>query len=143
VARRRGRAGSAAGAFRRPLLGQARRRGLEHPQGPDRAWRNGGAGSTARVPRGARRVPAGELVPLPPLRQKGGKWVEGFALEGDFDPAALLSNSFSLEWPPRSGRVQSFPEVDRVRWFPLLQAEEMILPSQRPLLAALPEVIPS
>jgi predicted NUDIX family NTP pyrophosphohydrolase len=83
----------------------------------------------------------GPLIPLPPLRQKGGKWVEAFALKGDFDPAALASNSFTIEWPPRSGRMQSFPEVDRVRWFTLAEADAMILPSQRPLLEALQTVI--
>jgi predicted NUDIX family NTP pyrophosphohydrolase len=132
---------------------------LAHFGGPYWAQRDAGAWS---IPKGliepgetaeqaARRefreelgaVAVGELVALPPLRQKGGKWVEGFALEGDFEPDALVSNSFSVEWPPRSGRVQSFPEMDRVRWFTLPQAEEMILPSQRPLLAALLEVIPS
>ena len=85
--------------------------------------------------------PAGTLVPLPPLRQKGGKWVEAFALEGDFDPAGLASNSFTIEWPPRSGKMQSFPEVDRVRWFTMAEADAMILPSQRPLLDALQTVI--
>ncbi len=81
--------------------------------------------------------PVGDLVPLPPLRQKGGKWVEAFALEGEFDPDALVSNSFTLEWPRGSGRLQSFPEVDRVRWFAPAEAERMIPPSQRPLLESL------
>jgi predicted NUDIX family NTP pyrophosphohydrolase len=79
----------------------------------------------------------GDLIPLPPLRQKGGKWVHAFAMEGEFDPAALASNSFTLEWPRGSGRMQSFPEVDRVRWFALSEAEAMMLPSQLPLLGAL------
>jgi predicted NUDIX family NTP pyrophosphohydrolase len=79
----------------------------------------------------------GNLVPLPPLRQKGGKWVEAFAVQGTFDPAQLASNSFTLEWPRGSGRQQSFPEVDRVRWFSLAEAEAMMLPSQMPLLASL------
>jgi predicted NUDIX family NTP pyrophosphohydrolase len=79
----------------------------------------------------------GNLVPLPPLRQKGGKLVEAFAVQGTFDPAQLASNSFTLEWPRGSGRQQSFPEVDRVRWFSLAEAEAMILPSQLPLLASL------
>ena len=82
----------------------------------------------------------GELVPLPPLRQRGGKWVDAFALEGDFDPATLASNSFTLEWPPRSGQLRSYPEVDQVRWFGLDEAEKMILPSQAPLLACLPPI---
>ena len=83
----------------------------------------------------------GELTPLPSLRQRGGKWVEAFALEGGFDPGQLASNSFTLEWPRGSGRLQSFLEVDRVRWFPLGEAERMILASQRPLLEALRALI--
>jgi predicted NUDIX family NTP pyrophosphohydrolase len=82
-------------------------------------------------------APAGPLVALPPLRQKGGKWVDAFAIEGDFDPADLASNSFTMEWPRGSGRLQSFPEVDQVRWFKPAEAAEMILPSQSPLLEAL------
>jgi predicted NUDIX family NTP pyrophosphohydrolase len=82
----------------------------------------------------------GDLVPLPPLKQRGGKWVEAFAMEGDFDPEALDSNSFTLEWPPRSGQFRTCPEVDQVRWFALAEAEPMILPSQRPLLEALQAV---
>ena len=79
----------------------------------------------------------GELVPLGRIRQRGGKWVEAFAMEGDLDPEKIVSNLFTLEWPPRSGRFQSFPEVDRAAWFGLEQAKAMILPSQRPILDAL------
>lgn len=79
----------------------------------------------------------GELVPLGQLRQAGGKIVEGFALEQDLDAAATGSNHFELEWPPRSGRRQSFPEIDAARWFGVLEAREMILPSQQPLLERL------
>ncbi len=78
----------------------------------------------------------GELVPLGSVRQKGGKYVEAFALEGDLDAAAIRSNHFTLEWPPRSGRSQSFPEIDRAAWFRLDEAREKILPSQAPLLDA-------
>lgn len=78
---------------------------------------------------------------LPPIRQKGGKWVHAFALEGDFDPASLVSNSFTMEWPPRSGRFRDYPEVGKVRWFTLSEAEAMILPSLRPLLAAIAELV--
>jgi predicted NUDIX family NTP pyrophosphohydrolase len=81
--------------------------------------------------------PAGVLRPLGSLRQKGGKWIEAFALEGDFDPAALRSNSFDCEWPPRSGKLASFPEIDAVRWFDLTAARECILASQAPLLERL------
>jgi predicted NUDIX family NTP pyrophosphohydrolase len=78
--------------------------------------------------------PEGALVPLGRIRQKGGKWVEAFALEGDLDAAAIVSNGFTLEWPPRSGRFQSHPEIDRAAWFALAEAREKILPSQRPIL---------
>jgi predicted NUDIX family NTP pyrophosphohydrolase len=76
----------------------------------------------------------GPLVPLPPVRQAGGKVVTPFALEGAFDCDALTSNDFVSEWPPRSGQVQSFPEVDRAQWFDLVTAAAKILPSQRPIL---------
>lgn len=83
----------------------------------------------------------GDLVPLPPLRQKGGKWVDAFAMEGDFNPDELASNSFAMEWPRGSGQIQSFPEVDRVRWLDADEAERMILPSQKPLLDSLRALI--
>ena len=78
--------------------------------------------------------PEGALVPLGRIRQKGGKSVEAFALEGDLDAAAIVSNAFTLEWPPRSGRFQSFPEIDRAAWFGLGEAREKILPGQSELL---------
>lgn len=80
---------------------------------------------------------AGEPRPLCRIRQAGGKWVEAFALEGDFDVTALASNRFTLEYPPKSGRFRDFPEVDEARWFDLAEAEAAMLPSQRPILAAL------
>lgn len=83
------------------------------------------------------REAAGELQPLGEIVQKGGKRVVAFALEGDFDVAGLRSNTFDLEWPPRSGRVQAFPEVDRVEWMTLGAAREKILPSQAILLERL------
>jgi predicted NUDIX family NTP pyrophosphohydrolase len=79
----------------------------------------------------------GPLVPLATIRQKGGKIVEAFALEGDLDADAIESNLFTIEWPPRSGRMASFPEVDRARWFALDEARAMILPSQLPLIDSL------
>jgi predicted NUDIX family NTP pyrophosphohydrolase len=82
-------------------------------------------------------VPSGCPMPLATVRQNGGKLVEVFALEGDFDPASLKSNHFELEWPPRSGRMQSFPELDRVAWMELQEARTRILKSQQPLLDAL------
>jgi predicted NUDIX family NTP pyrophosphohydrolase len=82
-------------------------------------------------------VPAGVPMPLATVRQNGGKLVEVFALEGEFEPADLKSNLFELEWPPRSGRLQSFPELDAVTWMPLAEARRRILRSQLPLLDAL------
>lgn len=79
----------------------------------------------------------GPLVPLGRIRQKGGKWVEPFALEGDLDADRIVSNRYTLEWPPRSGRFASYPEVDRAAWFGLEEARRRILPSQAPLLDAL------
>jgi predicted NUDIX family NTP pyrophosphohydrolase len=85
--------------------------------------------------------PRGEFQPLGDVVQAGGKRVSAWAVEGDFDPAALVSNSFELEWPPRSGRKQSFPEVDRAEWFSREQAREKILPGQRAFIDRLVELI--
>jgi predicted NUDIX family NTP pyrophosphohydrolase len=82
-------------------------------------------------------APVGTPVPLCTVRQKGGKWVEAFALEGDFDPAGLSSNSFTLEYPPRSGQFRDFPEVEEARWFTLEEARPKMLASQLPILDAL------
>jgi predicted NUDIX family NTP pyrophosphohydrolase len=79
----------------------------------------------------------GPFEPLPPARQRGGKLVSAWAVEGDFDVSALASNTFEMEWPPRSGRRRRFPEVDRAEWFPLHVAETKINDGQRPLLQAL------
>jgi predicted NUDIX family NTP pyrophosphohydrolase len=84
---------------------------------------------------------AGEMMPLGDIRQKAGKTVTAFAAECDFDPATLASNSFEMEWPPRSGRAASFPEVDRAGWFPLADAREKIIDGQRPLLDRLEELL--
>jgi predicted NUDIX family NTP pyrophosphohydrolase len=75
--------------------------------------------------------------PLGTVRQAGGKMVEAFALEGDLDPAAIRSIEFEIEWPPRSGRRQSFPEADEARWMSLKEARSLMLPSQLPLIDAL------
>ena len=79
-------------------------------------------------------LPAGTAHALGRIRQKGGKWVEAFALEGDFDVARLRSNLFELEWPPRSGRRQQFPEIDRAAWFALDEARGKIRDTQAELL---------
>ena len=75
--------------------------------------------------------------PLAIVRQAGGKTVEAFAAEGDLDLAAVRSIEFEMEWPPRSGRLQRFPEVAEARWMTLGEASAMMLPSQLPLLDAL------
>ena len=81
--------------------------------------------------------PSGEPRPLCRIRQAGGKWVEAFVLEGDLDTERIVSTEFTLEWPPRSGEMQSYPEVDRAAWFSLAEARAQILPSQAPILDAL------
>lgn len=81
--------------------------------------------------------PRGDLAPLGELVQPGRKVVTAFALEGDFDPATLTSNTFELEWPPRSGRRATFPEVDRAAWFSPDEARQRILPGQRDFIARL------
>ena len=73
----------------------------------------------------------GAFIALEPVRQPGGKLVHAWAVRADFDPARLRSNTFSLEWPPRSGRQQAFPEIDRAAWFPLGQARVKMLEGQR------------
>jgi predicted NUDIX family NTP pyrophosphohydrolase len=79
----------------------------------------------------------GEFLELDPLRQPTGKVVYAWAVRGDFDPARLSSNLFSMEWPPKSGRRQEFPEVDRAAWFSIAEARVRILSGQAPFLEAL------
>ena len=74
---------------------------------------------------------------LATVRQAGGKLVEAFAVEGDLDPGEIRSNEFELEWPPRSGRLERFPEVTEARWMSLAEARLLMLPSQLPLIDAL------
>lgn len=83
----------------------------------------------------------GALVPLGRIRQKGGKWVEPFALEGDLDAERIVSNRYTIEWPPRSGRFVSYPEVDRAAWFGVAEARRKMLPSQIPILDALQRLV--
>jgi predicted NUDIX family NTP pyrophosphohydrolase len=75
-------------------------------------------------------VPPGELQPLGDVRQRAGKTVTAWALAADLDVATITSNTFELEWPPRSGRVQQFPEVDRAAWFDLAAARPRIIAAQ-------------
>lgn len=80
-----------------------------------------------------------QLIELGSIRQRAGKVVDAWAAEADFDPATLDSNTFSMEWPPRSGNEQEFPEVDRAEWFDPETAREKILPAQAELLDRLIE----
>jgi predicted NUDIX family NTP pyrophosphohydrolase len=128
---------------------------LVHPGGP--FWRNRDVGAWM-IPKGAvdegenaaaaairefeeelGSRPEGEPYELCTIRQKGGKWVQAFALEGDLDADRIISNHFKVEFPPRSGEYRSFPEVDRAAWFEIEAARDMILPSQTPILDALAE----
>jgi predicted NUDIX family NTP pyrophosphohydrolase len=133
---------------------------LAHPGGP--IWRKRDEGAWT-IPKGepnegeelldaARREFAEELgspaaasrddfIALTPVRQPGGKIVHAFALEADFDPNRVSSNVFSMEWPPRSGRQQSFPEIDRAAWFALEVARTKILAGQAPLLDELTRLV--
>ena len=119
---------------------------LVHPGGP--FWRNKDQGAWT-IPKGefqdeeplaaAQREfkeetgsepPDGQYIPLTPIKQKNGKIVSAWAVEGDFDPARLNSNEFEIEWPPRSGRMQKFPEVDRAEWFEPDVAKQKMLSGQ-------------
>jgi predicted NUDIX family NTP pyrophosphohydrolase len=139
--------------------GPALRLLLVHPGGPFWAKKDLGAWS---IPKGeheegdvplavARRefeeelgkpAPAGDAIELGELVQPSRKRIVAFAIEGDFDPSRLKSNLFELEWPPRSRRMQSFPEVDRAQWFTPEEARAKILPGQRPFIDRLIELIP-
>jgi predicted NUDIX family NTP pyrophosphohydrolase len=128
---------------------------LVHPGGPLWAKRDRGAWS---IPKGeyeqgedpldaARREfeeelgappPAGDVEDLGEIRQKGGKLVRAWAIEGDLDETQARSNTFQLEWPPRSGKLIDVAEVDRAEWFDLDAARERINPAQAPLLDRIP-----
>jgi predicted NUDIX family NTP pyrophosphohydrolase len=82
-------------------------------------------------------VPAGELVPLGEVRQSGGKLVTAWALAADLDPAEVVPGTFEMAWPPRSGVLRTFQELDRVEWFDLATAGEKIVGAQREFLARL------
>jgi len=79
-------------------------------------------------------IPQGEFIPLGEVRQQGGKIVTAWAFEGDCDPSKVRSNTFSMEWPPRSGRMQQFPEIDRAEWFSIETARSKLLKGQLSLL---------
>jgi predicted NUDIX family NTP pyrophosphohydrolase len=126
---------------------------LVHPGGP--FWRNKDAGAWT-IPKGEPAVgeelleaakrefeeetgfaPSGHFTPLPPVKQKGGKVIHAWAIEGDLDPAQIRSNTFEMEWPPRSGRRAAFPEIDRAGFFSLDQARLKMNSGQVALLDAL------
>jgi predicted NUDIX family NTP pyrophosphohydrolase len=126
---------------------------LAHPGGPFWAKKDDGAWTT---PKGlaepgadlldtARRefaeetnlTAAGDFIALTPVKQQSGKVVHVWAFEADFDLTPFASNTFEIEWPPKSGRRQQFPEIDRVAYFTLAVAMTKILPYQRPLLREL------
>jgi predicted NUDIX family NTP pyrophosphohydrolase len=127
---------------------------LVHPGGP--FWRKRDLGSWS-IPKGeyaqgedARAValrefeeetgvtpPTGDLLALGEVRQAGGKIVTAWAIEGDIDPEKIVSNTFETVWPPKSGRRETFPEIDRAGWFALAEAREKILDGQRSFLERL------
>jgi predicted NUDIX family NTP pyrophosphohydrolase len=80
-------------------------------------------------------------VPLGEVRQSGGKRLTAWAAEGDLDAAAAVSNTFALEWPPRSGRVQEFPEIDRAAWLTVDEARGKLVAGQVPLLDRLLDLL--
>jgi predicted NUDIX family NTP pyrophosphohydrolase len=83
--------------------------------------------------------PAGPFLPLAQRKQPGGKRIDAWATESDWDSSRLVSNTFSMEWPKGSGRIQTFPEVDRAEWFEISEAARRILPGQRGFLDELYE----
>ncbi|MBU8548382.1 NUDIX domain-containing protein [Streptomyces sp. Babs14] len=83
--------------------------------------------------------PEGEAVPLGEVRQAGGKVVTAWAVAADLDPATVAPGTFRMEWPPRSGRIVEFPELDRVAWFPVDRAREVIVKAQAAFLDRLAE----
>jgi predicted NUDIX family NTP pyrophosphohydrolase len=78
--------------------------------------------------------PTGPFIPLKPIKQKGGKVVHAWAFEGDCDPSRLTSNTFAMEWPPKSGRQMEFPEIDRAEFFDLAMARKKIKVGQEALI---------
>jgi predicted NUDIX family NTP pyrophosphohydrolase len=130
---------------------------LVHPGGPFWSQKDAGAWSIPKGEHGPEEAPlaaarrefaeetgfnaSGPFLPLTPIKQKSGKLIQAFAAEGEADPAALTSNTFTLEWPPQSGRRQEFPEVDRGAWFTLAEAQEKIHPGQAGFLEELARLV--
>ncbi len=84
---------------------------------------------------------SGTFIALTPVKQPSGKLISAWAVEGDLEPSTLRSNTFRIEWPPKSGRQQEFPEVDRAQWFDRALARRKIIPGQLPLLAELETIL--
>ena len=139
--------------------GGAREVLLVHPGGPFWARRDAGSWSIPKGEYGDEEdpracalrefeeetgtpLPPGELVDLGGVKQKGGKLVQAWAAEGDLDADAVRSNTFTMEWPPRSGRTAEFPEVDRAGWFGIDEAREKLNPAQAEFLDRLVERLP-
>jgi len=80
---------------------------------------------------------SGKFIQLNPVKQKSGKLVYAWAVEGDIDPEKIKSNSFEIEWPPRSGKMKSFPEIDKAAWFQLSDAQKKIIEAQSALIKEL------
>ena len=130
---------------------------LVHPGGPFWAKKEIGAWSIPKGEHGPDEDPleaacrefaeetgftaTGPFFPLTPQKQKSGKLIRAFACEGNVEPEDLRSNTFALEWPPRSGKFVEFPEVDRASWFPLAKAKEKIHPGQGGFLQELAEML--
>jgi predicted NUDIX family NTP pyrophosphohydrolase len=106
-----------------------------------RGGRGPPGGGLARVCGGGTPAPEGEALELGEVRQKAGKTVLAWAIAGDLDAEHITSNTFTMEWPPRSGRTQPFPEVDRAGWFGLEEARRRINPAQAALLDRLREAL--
>jgi predicted NUDIX family NTP pyrophosphohydrolase len=84
--------------------------------------------------------PSGPFIPLTPIKQKGGKIVHAWAFKGDCDPSATVSNTFTMEWPPRSGKMAEFPEIDRTGFFDLTAAKVKIKAGQEALIEELKQI---
>ncbi len=105
---------------------------LVHPGGPYFAKKDEGSWT---IPKGeidlqfkeeTGHLPSGNFIALNPIQQKGGKIVKCWAIEGEIDPARLVSNTFEMEWPPKSGKMQTYPEIDRGNWFTFAEAKKKI-----------------
>lgn len=131
---------------------------LVHPGGPFFARKDAGSWS---IPKGeydaheepvdaafreffeetGHRLDRANALALHPVKQKSGKWVNAWAVRGELDPDSVVSNTFEMEWPPKSGRRQNYPEIDRAAWFDLDTARLKINPGQVPLLDELKELM--